>query len=120
MRTLLIAALSALPATLAAQDVMTVAREHYRVLVENADVRVVENTLKPGEKDPMHTHPAGWYIVTAPGRMKVVTAAGKTEVWAPKLHESAWMNAEGAHTSENIGTTPMTYILVEVKSAAKP
>jgi oxalate decarboxylase/phosphoglucose isomerase-like protein (cupin superfamily) len=104
----------------AAQDVMKAAPGHYKVLVENDHVRVVENTLAPGEKDPLHTHPAGWYYVNAPGRMKVTTAEGKVSIWAPKLGDSGWMEAEGAHTSENVGTTTMSFILVEVKSAAKP
>ena len=55
-----------------AQDVMVAAANHYKVLVDNDNVRVVENTLAPGEKDPVHTHPAGWYYVTRPGKMKVV------------------------------------------------
>ncbi len=29
------------------------------------------------------------------------------------------MDAEGPHISENVGTAPMGFILVEVKSAAK-
>jgi len=102
-----------------AQDVMKVAKDHYKVLVENEYVRVVENTLLPGQKDPMHTHPAGWYVVTTPGTMKVVFASGKSELWEPKAGESGWSPGEGAHTSENVGTAPMTYVLVEVKQPAK-
>ena len=110
----------ALPcAGLHAQDVMKAAPEHYKVLVDNAEVRVIENTLAPGEKDAQHTHPAGWYYVTAPGSMKVRFADGKTETWQPKLGESGWMEAEGPHTSENIGSTRMGFILVEVKSVAR-
>jgi quercetin dioxygenase-like cupin family protein len=100
------------------QDVMKVAPEHYKVRVENEHVRVVENTLAPGEKDAMHTHPAGWYYVTKPGTMKVVFATGKVETWVAKEGEAGWMEAEGPHTSENIGKTAMAYVLVEVKSAA--
>jgi len=99
-----------------AQDVMAVAPEHYRVLVENEYIRVVENTLLPGQKDPMHSHPAGWYIVTRPGRMSVVFATGRREIWAPAAGESGWSPAEAAHTSENIGDAPMSYILVEIKT----
>lgn len=109
-------ALAARP--LQAQDVMLVAKEHYKVLVDNENVRVVENTLKPGEKDARHTHPAGWYIVTKGGRMQVVFANGKKEMWEPKTGESGWSPAEDAHTSENVGTAPMTYILVEIKHPA--
>ncbi|HYX19889.1 MAG TPA: hypothetical protein VFA98_03495 [Thermoanaerobaculia bacterium] len=101
-----------------AQDVMAVASDHYRVLVDNADARVVENTLAPGEKDPTHTHPAGWYYVTKPGKMKVVHAGGKSEIWEAKAGEQGWMAAEGPHTSENVGPTTLAYVLVEVKSAA--
>jgi oxalate decarboxylase/phosphoglucose isomerase-like protein (cupin superfamily) len=101
----------------AAQDVMTVAKDHYRVLVDNPQVRVVENTLLPGQKDPLHTHPAGWYYITKPGTMKVVFADGRTELWTPKAGESGWSPAEGAHTSENVGNAPMAYVLVEIKSA---
>ena len=102
-----------------AQDVMKVAKDHYKILVENEFVRVVENTLAPGEKDPFHTHPAGWYYVTNPGKMKVVFATGKTELWEPKAGESGWSPAEAAHTSENVGNAPMTYVLVELKQPPK-
>lgn len=102
-----------------ATDVMTVAPDHYTVLVDNAHVRVVKNTLRPGEKDGMHTHAAGWFYVDQGGTMKVVQADGKEGVWAPATGESGWMEAEGLHSSENTGTAPMSFILVEVKSAAK-
>lgn len=100
------------------QDAVKVAPAHYKVKVENASVRVVENTLAPGEKDPMHTHPAGWFYVTRPGTMKVVHADGKTTMWEAKEGESGWMEAEGPHTSENVGKTTMGFVLIEVKSAA--
>jgi mannose-6-phosphate isomerase-like protein (cupin superfamily) len=105
--------------TALAQDVMKVAKDHYKVLVENEHVRVVENTLAPGEKDAPHSHPAGWYYITRPGRMKVIFASGQTEMWEPKLGESGWSPAEGAHTSENVGGSPMSYVLVEIKQPPK-
>jgi len=103
-----------------AEDAVQVAPAHYKVKVDNASVRVVENTLKPGEKDALHTHPAGWYYVTRPGKMKIVFADGKTTLWEAKVGEAGWMEAEAPHTSENVGTTTMGFILVEVKSAATP
>lgn len=105
------------PAALA-QDAVKIAPDHTRVRAENAQVRVIENVLRPGDKDGTHTHPAGWFYVTQGGRMKVTTADGKVELWEPKTGDSGWMEAEGAHTSENVGTAPMSFILVEVKSAA--
>ena len=119
-RTLLFGAVGLFAVTIHAsgQDVMAVAADHYKVLVDNPYARVVENTLAPGEKDPMHTHPSGWYYVTKPGKMKVVHADGKSEIWEAKAGEQGWMSAEGPHTSENVGSTTMAYVLVEVKSAA--
>ena len=86
--------------------------------VENAQVRVVECSIKPGEKDWTHTHPAGWFYVTRGGKLKVTHADGKIEVWEPKTGDSGWMEAEAPHTSENVGSEPMGFIIVEVKSAA--
>lgn len=116
----LMAAGLALAGRAEAQDVMKAAPQHYEVLVENENVRVVRNRLAPGEKDSLHTHPAGWYYVIEPGQMRVVFASGRSELWAPAAGESGWSGAEAAHTSENVGDAPMSYVLVEVKAAAAP
>ncbi len=105
--------------TLTAQDAVKVAPKNFKVLVDNEHVRVIQDTLAPGESESQHTHPAGWYYVVSPGKMKVTYADGKSIIWEAKVGEQAWMDAEAAHTSENIGTTTLSYVLVEVKSAAK-
>ena len=104
---------------LRAQDVVKVAGDHNRVLMEDQDVRVIQNTLAPGEKDALHTHPHGWYYVVKPGKMKVVFADGGEAIWEAKEGEGGWIKARAAHTSENIGDTTLVYVLVEVKSAEK-
>ena len=101
-----------------AQDVLKAEPSHYRLLAENAHVRVIEGTLRPGEREGLHEHAAGWYYVTRGGVMNVGAADGKTEKWAPKSGESFWGDAEAPHASENIGRTTLTFILVEVKGAA--
>lgn len=101
-----------------AQDAVKVAPDHYAVKMENAQVRVVELSIKPGEKDKTHTHPAGWFYVTRGGKLKITHADGKIELWEPKAGESGWMEAEAPHMSENVGSEPMGVIIVEVKSAA--
>ncbi|MBV8436174.1 MAG: hypothetical protein JOY95_01520 [Silvibacterium sp.] len=102
-----------------AQDAVKVAPNNFKVLSENEQVRVVQDTLAPGETEAMHTHPAGWYYVTMPGTMKVTRADGKTEIWNAKAGEQAWMDPDPPHMSENIGKTTIQYVLVEVKRAAK-
>jgi quercetin dioxygenase-like cupin family protein len=105
-------------ATSWAQDAAIVAADHCKVKTENLYVRVVECALKPGQKEAQHTHPASWYYVSSAGKMKVTYADGKTQMWEPPVGEAAWMEAEPAHTSENVGTTTLTFTLVEVKGAA--
>jgi quercetin dioxygenase-like cupin family protein len=100
-----------------AQDVLKVSPATNKVLVDNQYVRVLESTFRPGAREPMHTHPAGWYYVTRAGKLKVSYASGKVEMWTPKVGEQAWMEGEEAHTAENVGKTTLQYILVEVKGA---
>ena len=118
MHYLRLGALAALLATAAAaQDVVKVSPATNKVLKENAYVRVVEATFAPGAKEPLHTHPAAWYYVTRPGKLRVTHADGKTEVWDAKLGEAEWMDGEAPHSAENVGTTTLQYVLVEVKGA---
>ena len=106
-----------LAAAAMAQDAVKVSPATNKVLKENAYVRVVESTFAPGAKEPLHTHPAGWYYVTQPGKLRVTHADGKTELWDAKLGEAAWMDGEAPHSAENVGTTTLQYVLVEVKGA---
>jgi len=119
MRVACLAVVGLMAGTVVAQDAVKVAPKNFKVLVENEHVRVVQDTLKPGEKEAQHTHPAGWYYVTQPGKMKVTYADGKVSTWDAKPGEQSWMDAEAAHTSENIGKSTIQYVLVEVKSVKK-
>lgn len=42
-----------------AQDPVKLSPKYYKVLLENEHVRVLEVRIKAGEKEPMHSHPAG-------------------------------------------------------------
>jgi hypothetical protein len=55
--------------------------------------------------------------VTKSGKLKISYSNGKISVWTPKVGESAWQDGEEAHTAENIGTTTLQYIMVEIKDA---
>lgn len=102
-----------------AQDIVRVAPEHSKVLLENDDVRVVQTTLAPGEKDPVHTHPSGWYYVVKPGTMKITFADGKVATWESQAGEGGWLKTKAAHSDENVGKTTIVWVLVEVKPAVK-
>ena len=118
LATALVITLAGMPAAAHAQDVISAAPNACRALAENAKVRVVECTFRAGERDSVHTHPAGWYYVTRGGTLRVTFADGRTGTWAPKTGDAFWGEAEGPHTSANVGTEPMTFVLVELKRPA--
>ena len=102
------------------QDAVQVSPSVNHVLVDNAHIRVVKSTFKPGAAEGTHTHPAGWYIVTKGGTLKITHADGKVDEWKAKVGEQAWQEAEAPHQAENVGKTTMEYIYVEVKNASPP
>src|SRR5713226_3181761 len=105
-------------ATARAQDPVKVAPDHYKVLLENDHARVLDAHLKPGEKSPMHSHPA--YVVYALTDFKVrfTYPDGKTKDVDGKAGAATWREAE-SHAAENIGTNELHVLNIELKGAAK-
>jgi quercetin dioxygenase-like cupin family protein len=102
-----------------AQDVTRVAPETSRVLFENSHIRVVRSHFRPGAQEAPHTHPAGYYIVTRGGTLRVTFANGTVTNWSPHTGDTEWSDGEPTHTARNMSHGDMEYILVEVKSAAQ-
>src|SRR5262245_16009135 len=108
---------SARPA--AAQDSVVVAPTSNKVLIENDKVRVLEGTLKPGEKMPMHSHPGGYVSIAATdSKARFVTADGKSADREMKANVPVWSDPV-THTAENIGTSETKVIVVEIKVPKK-
>ena len=88
--------------------------KHYSVQFENDAVRLLRIKIPPGEKVPMHAHPANCSIElsnwTAPG-----DKGQPTEV---KAGEVACNDAQ-AHDGANIGKTPADMVVVEFKNREK-
>ena len=89
--------------------------DKFKVLLENEHVRVVEYSLKPGEKDDWHTHPPKSSYVVAGGKLKVHLENGEIIVADEKTGTASWMNYVGKHYVENIGTTTVTIVFTEIK-----
>lgn len=102
--------------TVLAQDMATVAPKNTKVLVDNAQVRVMEVSAKPGEKIGMHSHPGTVVYFVTSGKTKTTLADGKVTESEHKAGEAMW-NEPVTHSNENIGTTAVKVIVVEVKSA---
>lgn len=99
-------------------DPALVSPDKYTVLLENEHVRVLEYQIPPGEKEAWHTHPPKVAYILSGGKLRITTEDGDSFVVEEDSDSVAWMNAVGRHFGENIGTTPIRIVLVEIKSLA--
>lgn len=99
-------------------DPVTASPEMYTVLLENEHVRVVEYRIEPGEKEAWHTHPARTMYVLDGGTLKITLDDGTTLTSEEKTGEARWMGPVGRHYGENVGSTTVRVLMVEMKSGA--
>ncbi len=97
-------------------DMVQTSPNQARVLTENEHVRVVEYSVKPGEKDVWHTHPPRSSYVVSGGKVKVYTENGEPKVSEVKTGTSSWAGHGAKHYVENVGDTDIKIILTEIKS----
>jgi hypothetical protein len=106
-----------------ALDALIAAPDHHTLLFENAAVRVLDTRIPPGGRTPLHTHcwPSVLYVLSwspfvrrdAGGQ---VTLDSRT---LPQLADSPgalWSPPLPAHSLENVGTTDIRVVSVEIKS----
>lgn len=89
---------------------------NFKLLLENEHIRVLEYTLKPGEKDTPHTHPAKSSYVVSGGKIKVILESGEALFFDEKANTADWSDYVGKHSVENIGNTTVKIILTEINS----
>ena len=102
--------------SLLAQDPAVVNAKTVKVKFENDKVRVLEAELPPGTKEAVHSHPAYVIYVQAGGKVRNYAADGKTTESELKTGDVLYREPL-THAAENIGTTIMHFILVELKTA---
>jgi quercetin dioxygenase-like cupin family protein len=87
----------------------------FKILLKNEHVRVVQYSLKPGEKDDWHTHPAKSSYVVSGGKLKVYLENGEIIFADEETGTASWMDYVGKHYVENIGNTTVTIVFNEIK-----
>ena len=97
-------------------DAIKSSTANFKLLLENEYVRVLEYSLKPGQKDKPHTHPAKSSYVVSGGKLKVYLENGETIIADEETGTASWGDYAGKHYVENIGNTTVTIILTEIKS----
>ncbi len=97
-----------------AQDAVKVAPHVYKVLFENARVRLLEVRMKPGQKSSMHSHPAYVIYGLGPTKVKFASPGGQTAQVELKPGDVMWREPE-EHAVDNLGTTDAHVLLFELK-----
>lgn len=97
-----------------AQDLVKVAPKHVKILLDNAEVRVLDYTAAKGEKVALHSHPPYVVYSLSPGKTRFTMPDGKTRDLDLKAGQAVWSDG-GAHSQESITDTHV--IVVEIKNA---
>jgi quercetin dioxygenase-like cupin family protein len=97
-----------------AQDPVKVDANHYKVEIENAQVRVLRVKVGAGEKSVMHKHPNAVAIFQTNGRVKFTFPDGKSEERDIVAGSTLWTPAI-THLPENVGSNEFEVVLVELK-----
>ncbi len=100
-----------------AQDPVKVDSGHYKVLLDNASVRVLKISYPAGAKSSMHQHPEAIVVPLADSKVQFTLPDGKTED-SNLANEAAMYMPAGTHNPTNVGTSAVDAILVEFKAKA--
>jgi quercetin dioxygenase-like cupin family protein len=106
---------TAAAAPASAQDAAKADPKHYKVLLENDQVRVLRITYGPHEKSVMHSHPAGVVVYMTDLHGKMTGPDGKTQDVTQKAGSVEW-SAATTHMPENGGDKAFEVIQVELKT----
>ncbi len=100
-----------------AQDAARMEPRSYKVLFENAKVRVIEYVSRPGIGvcgAGRHSHPDHVTVTLTPAKVKLTTEDGKVQVHQIAAGSAFWEPAS-THLAENIGGSGSRMVLIEIK-----
>jgi len=100
-----------------AQDAVKADPAHYKVVFENAGVRVLRISYAPGAKSSMHQHPAAIVVPLAASQVRFGLPDGKSEL-SELANESAMYMPAATHNPTNVGSGSVDALLIEFKTAA--
>ncbi|MEO8546127.1 MAG: cytoplasmic protein [Betaproteobacteria bacterium] len=107
------------PWTAFAQNPVEIDGDKYKLVMENAQVRVLEYKDLPGEKTHQHRHPAFVLYAVNAFKRKIHLPDGKVLLREFKAGDVMY-SPEQVHIGENVGTTPTHVIMVELKTPVQP
>ena len=90
--------------------------DHYTVIFENDQVRVLEYTDQPGDRTTPHEHPNSVMVTLSSFSRRLYSGDAERDVDI-SAEKASWLPAQ-QHSGHNIGETPTHVIFVELKSSA--
>lgn len=119
MNKLVVALLLSLPSVaIFAQDPIDTDGDKYKVVFENARVRVLDYRDLPGDKTQEHHHPDFVLYAVTPFERKIHLLNGKDLTRTFKAGDVIYSEGQ-THTGENIGSVPTHAIIIELKTPAE-
>ena len=97
------------------QDPVVVNAKTIVMKLDNSRIRVLDATLRPGEKEQTHSHPASVVYVIEGGKIRNHAADG-TVTEAEFKAGDVFYRDPLTHWAENIGNTTLRLVLVELKN----
>ena len=98
-------------------DALQAAPEVYKLAFENDRVRVLSFMTQPGQKWPLHSHPDALTVSLSEYSVRNTSSGQAPTERHSKPGDVRWIPAT-AHTGENIGSSEMRGVIVELKSPA--
>jgi quercetin dioxygenase-like cupin family protein len=95
-------------------DPAIVAKDVYKLLLENDRVRVFDVRFTPGQRAPMHSHPDHVVYIMDDATLRLTGPDGKSQDVSVKAGQTLFLPA-GPHAAENIGKTAAHNLVVELK-----
>src|SRR5258707_3794621 len=96
------------------KDALAVAPDVYKLAFENERVRVLSFVTQPGQKWALHSHPDSLAVSLSEYSVRnIIPGQAPTERHS-KLGDLRWIPAT-AHMGENMGSTEMRGLIIELK-----
>lgn len=88
-----------------AKHILQAAPRSAKVVFENGKVRVIEITMKKGQKIPLHSHNRGLSYSVNAGKIRSTTEDGRSIVIRVRRGDIGWSDKDGLETHEvkNLG-----------------
>ena len=90
--------------------------DHYKVIFENDQVRILEYRDQPGDRTTPHEHPNSVMVTLSSFSRRLYSGDAERDVEL-SAHKASWLPAQ-QHSGHNIGETPTHVIFVELKYSA--